>query len=211
MKFVHAPEGVFQQIIQFGQVVEFSSTCKTTARQLTPEQKVQYGVSKLQLVTPPPYNPDTQVRVEADPVLIDGVWMQVWAVTSSIPTDPDALEAFKATYASKRKADLAAIRYAKETAGITFNGMPVSTDRASQAMLTGAHTTVQVTPEIIIDWKGNAGWVQLNKAAIEALSQAVSSHIQSCFSNEKTVSTLIDAATTVAELEAIDLNAGWPV
>jgi hypothetical protein len=34
--------------------------------------------------------------------------------------------------------------------------------------------------------------------------------VQACFSREKALTLLIEATTTIEELEAIDLESGWP-
>ena len=48
---------------------------------LTPEQAEQFGVHKKQIVTPPYFDPATQVREEGPAVLIDGVWTQTYIVS----------------------------------------------------------------------------------------------------------------------------------
>ena len=48
---------------------------------LTSEQVGQFGVHKKQIVTPPYFDPATQVREEGPAVLVDGVWTQNYVVT----------------------------------------------------------------------------------------------------------------------------------
>jgi hypothetical protein len=48
---------------------------------LTPEQAAHFGVYKKQIVTPPYFDPATQVREEGPAVLVDGVWTQNYVVT----------------------------------------------------------------------------------------------------------------------------------
>jgi hypothetical protein len=59
------------------------------ARRLTPEQVEQFGVYKKQIVTPPYFDPATQVREEGPAVLIDGVWTQNYIV-SDLDADASA-------------------------------------------------------------------------------------------------------------------------
>lgn len=80
MKYVLAPSNTFQRFILPGEVVKFSDKCQTTAKRMTAEEAAEYGVSKLQLVSPPSFDPLTQKRVEADPLLVDGVWVQQWVL-----------------------------------------------------------------------------------------------------------------------------------
>lgn len=108
-----------------------------------------------------------------------------------------------------KKAALAAKRYEVEIGGITVGGAKVKTDRESQASLTGAYTSLKEGMLTSIDWKTEDGWVTLNLATCEAIAQAVASHVQQSFSREKELSALIDAAETVEDLQAIDINSGW--
>lgn len=48
---------------------------------LTPEQVQHFGVHKKQIVTPPYFDPATQVREEGPALLIDGIWTQNYIVT----------------------------------------------------------------------------------------------------------------------------------
>jgi hypothetical protein len=56
---------------------------------LTPEQTAHFGVHKKQIVTPPYFDPATQVREEGPAVLIDGVWTQTYIV-SDLDADASA-------------------------------------------------------------------------------------------------------------------------
>ena len=75
---------------------------------------------------------------------------------------------------TQRKADLAALRYQHETAGIVINGV----------------NDMAVKPGV--DYQSVAGYVQ------------------ACFTREKELSAALDAATTLEELNSIDLASGWP-
>ena len=57
------------------------------ACRLTDEQVERFGVHKKRIVTPPYFDPATQVREEGPALLIDGVWTQNYIVTD---LDPDA-------------------------------------------------------------------------------------------------------------------------
>lgn len=102
-----------------------------------------------------------------------------------------------------QKNKIAASRFDYETGGITVNGAVIKTDRESQATLTGAWVTVQIFPTILIDWKGANGWVQIDKAIVETLAAAVGTHVQACFTKEKSLCDLVDAAQTVEAVELI--------
>jgi hypothetical protein len=81
MRYIQASGSTFSRhIIDNGDPVVFGENHNTRASKLTPEEATAFGVHKLKLVTPPPYNPLTQTRTDADAALVDGVWTQVWQV-----------------------------------------------------------------------------------------------------------------------------------
>lgn len=108
-------------------------------------------------------------------------------------------------------AALAQRRWEAETGGLTVGGLFVPTDRETQAIvdrtvkafgdgdLTGA-----------VDFKSPAGFVELTEVQLRAIKAAGAQHIQACFSAEKTFTTAITSAATLAVLDAIDINQGWP-
>lgn len=117
---------------------------------------------------------------------------------------------------TQKKAAVAKKRYEIETAGITVAGSRIKTDRESRATLTDTWVRVQQAPTVLIDWKGENGWVQLDKAAVESTCDAVGAHVQACFTAERAHHVAIDAlaadpATTGADMDAYDINTGWPV
>lgn len=94
-------------------------------------------------------------------------------------------------------------RWEKETGGIEVNGLQIKTDVASQAKITGAYATSLLNPDIVIDWKGANGWIQLDKTAIEAIASAVSQHVQQCFTEEKQRCDAVDVCTTKQQIEQL--------
>jgi hypothetical protein len=112
--------------------------------------------------------------------------------------------------ASARKAELAAIRYAKEVGGIVVGGIAVTTDRETQAKLIAARILAKENASYTVNWKTAAGFVSLNATVIVAVADGVGAHIQACFDREATLSAAIDAAANQAALDAIDLTTGWP-
>lgn len=112
---------------------------------------------------------------------------------------------------SEKLAALAAMRYARETAGLVINGATVKTDRESQAALTGAYTSLKNGLVSAIDWKADGRvWVSLSLAQVEAMAQAVAAHVQACFTAERAHAESISALTTVEAVDAYDVSTGWP-
>ena len=99
---------------------------------------------------------------------------------------------------------LASRRWQAETGGMTFNGAPVATDDRSKALIYGARGRT-------VKFKTASGqFVPLSASETEALADAVADHVQACFDHEAVLLDAINAAETVEELEAVDINAGWP-
>lgn len=105
--------------------------------------------------------------------------------------------------------ELAAYRYGIETGGVTVGDTVIRTDRESQAQLGSAWITTQINPAATVDWKGENGWVWIGATEIAAISANVSSHVQSCFTKERTLATVINALTTVEEVIAYDIATRW--
>ena len=118
------------------------------------------------------------------------------------PETPDAW--------TQKLSEIAAYRYQKETAGIVINGMTIKTDVDSQAKLTGAWSFSQLNPAILIDWKAESGWIQIDAATIAAIAGAVAAHVQSCFSTERIHAEAIAALVTSEEVQSYDITNGWP-
>ncbi len=99
-------------------------------------------------------------------------------------------------------------RYAIETGGIVINGMSITTDRASQSMITGAYSYVQANPTVTVKFKTAAGFVELTAEQMTAVANAVGAHVQASFAAEGEVTSRIVAGTITAKAE-IDAFA-WP-
>lgn len=143
-----------------------------------------------------------------------GFWGQVDApvevpnVGASGAFSPDSVAPDTLGTAKQRKlAELAAKRYAFETGGVNLNGTTFSTDRQTQATITGALVGMSNGMLQSIDWKANdTHWVTLTAAQMQELAQTVADHVQTSFSLEKTLAAQVAAAQTVEEVQAI----GWP-
>jgi hypothetical protein len=98
---------------------------------------------------------------------------------------------------ASRLAELAALRWARETGGVTVGGVQVATDQVSAAKITSA--VLGLNLDLIsapIKFKAVSGWVELNEAQILGIGAAVAQHVQKCFAAE----------AAVAEALALDLG-----
>lgn len=98
----------------------------------------------------------------------------------------------------------AALRWQKETGGVTVQGAAIDTSRESQALINGAFNLAKDDPDTIIRFKAAAGFVTLDASTMIAIGRAVAHHVQACFAKEGDVVEAIEAGTitTLAQIEA---------
>lgn len=124
-----------------------------------------------------------------------------WAVGAP---DAPALAAIEADALKRRLKDrLGALRYLRETGGITVGGVPVRTDERSIVLIDNA---VRRATFPVVFKTANDGFVSLDQPALEAVAAAITAHAQAGFAAEGTVYAMIDAGT-VADDAALD--AAW--
>jgi hypothetical protein len=90
MRYVQAKNGAFIRHVSKAEPTRWDADNFCRVRNLTDEQVIAFGVSKLTMVTPPEHDPATQSLNEGDAVLIDGAWHQNWVVTD---LDSEAIDA----------------------------------------------------------------------------------------------------------------------
>jgi len=84
------------------------------------------------------------------------------------------------------------------------DGTEIRTDEKSQARITQAFLQVQKYPETIYNWKMLSGEFRvLDKDLIELIHSAIHAHIESAFTQEFTLNTLINEKETIDELELL--------
>jgi len=99
---------------------------------------------------------------------------------------------------------------------VSYDGNQFDADAAAQQKLTGKLTYAQATGKDndsswSMGWKtANNTFVQLSYADLENVVEAVNEQIQAAYNREAEILAQIEQATTIDELNAIDLMAGWP-
>ena len=130
-----------------------------------------------------------------DKTLFDRV-MGIWGPDPTVSEDPLpelTLNDFKMT----KRDEIAAARYDAETGGIDVDGVPIATDRGSQALLTAAVVTARLDMEFKTRWKCADGrFVTLDAMQLRAIGDAVIAHVEACFAREGELCEQIDAAQT---------------
>lgn len=108
--------------------------------------------------------------------------------------------------------DVAAKRWLVETGGVIVGGVPIKTDRESQAQLFSAYISlasglIESTP-----WKAADGSFSLvTMAELEPVAQAIAAHVRSCFAAEQAHAEAISELHYQGALDSYDIDTGWPV
>lgn len=133
---------------------------------------------------------------------IDGGWVKEGLVAM---TDEEV-----AAHVAPPKIDpliaIAARRYEAETSGTAVEGMPVNTERDSQALLTGAALQAMLDPAYTVRWKTEGGFVDLDAQQIIGLASAVRAHVQACFDREAELVAAVEDGSYTDSM----LDEGWP-
>ena len=79
-------------------------------------------------------------------------------------------------------------RWEKETGGITVSGFAIATDAQSQTKILGARVAADSDSSFTTEWKSPDGtFTTIDAPTIIAISNAVLSHVQSCFALESQI------------------------
>jgi len=130
---------------------------------------------------------------------IDGDAITGFTVTDRPEPEPSSLESVKAAKLS----EIAAARFAAETAGVSVGDVTVATDRESQALITGAALAAINDATYACQWKTESGFVQLTAEMIISIASAVRAHVQACFDREAELTAAVNAAATAADVQAV--------
>lgn len=101
---------------------------------------------------------------------------------------------------------IAARRWAAETGGIVLGGMPVDTDDRSKLLINGAALRASRDSSYALHWKTVEGFIDLPADQVLIMADAVSDHVQACFTRESELqAAVVDGSITVEMIEQ-----GWP-
>lgn len=103
-------------------------------------------------------------------------------------------------------------RWQVEVGGISVAGIPIKTDRESQAQLFSAYTSLKSNLIGDTPWKAADGSFSLvTMEELEPVAQAMAAHVRSCFAAERAHNEAISEIHYQGALDSYDINAGWPV
>jgi len=87
LRYVQSQGGVFIRHIHDVEPTQWDENNFCFARNLTPEKALHFGVTKLQVVTFPYFDPATQRCEEGPAFLNNGVWTQQYVITELEPEE----------------------------------------------------------------------------------------------------------------------------
>lgn len=171
---------------------------RTSLHEMSDAQLAELGIYPCEEIKPP--LTWTQHYGAPEITVADG---RATATYPVLDYSPDEVAGILEAAKSAKRAEIAAARWAAETAGIDVNGFTVRTDRESQALITGAALQAIVDYDYECRWKTSDGFVHLSAEQIKYIAQLVRLHVQSCFDREAELLPLIDAAESPGNLEVI--------
>lgn len=108
-----------------------------------------------------------------------------------------------------RLESLSNIRRHMETQFV-FNGIPIYLSEQTQARINAALTGFVFQPTATIPWEVTRGhFVEFDKPTIEAIAAGAWNHVKSCYEIVRTITAQINACTTIAEVDAVDIHSPW--
>jgi hypothetical protein len=158
-------------------------------------------------------NPDAKIMMveEVRPTMnprVEYYYGPTWTITDSKAiANYDVVDSPIEAARMNFKTQAADERYRKEIKGVTVDvqGASVTVDTARDARNIFIQKYSLMADGDVVNWKFPEAWLTLTKAELGSVIAAGAAHIQSCFDWEKSISDQIDAATTKAELIAIEI------
>jgi hypothetical protein len=154
---------------------------------------------------PPPTVRITEVAVRDMPALVDGVWRHGWRI------EPRNLDAARADVL----AAINAARDRKEAEGFGFLGKWLQSDERSAARIANAALTASTSlatgQSFSVSWAaGDNTTIMLDAAGMLAMQAALTQRAASLHYYSRGLKDQVQAAATIDELTAVDIDTGWP-
>lgn len=199
MSFAYQLDGVWTEI--FGAFAnEYFSFPPGWADAVTEEERLAVGIHAILEEVQPPLGHQRLIGTE----IID---------VGGEPTRRGIYE--EITVAERQEnmvSTIRSLRWEREQGGFMGPGGFVRTDEAARN--TALHVVVYMDKAgaASVDWElAPSTYVTASAQDVTDMLIAVGAHIQACATQARGLTEAVQAATTHAELSAIDVNAGWPM
>lgn len=178
---------------------------------LTDEMLNGFGVYPVTQITPI-FDLITHAAQEIAPELVNGNYEQRWSIVA-LPSEQAAanIEAKKAQMVTAVNAR----RDAAEESGFTYMGKPFDSDSRSVQRINTAVQAAQVALAtsnlVVFEWMcADNTTITLDAQQMLGVPVALATHANEIHLNGRNLKDAIAAATTSAELAAVDTGSGWP-
>lgn len=102
-------------------------------------------------------------------------------------------------------------RWEYETRGIvTPDGTSILTGTDDQNRIASAIQGMKQASMAETDFKAASGWTKVTLEQLEQIAALIAVHVQTCFSRERALHEQISACETLEQINAINLDEGWP-
>lgn len=149
---------------------------------------------------------------ETTPELTDKGWYeQRWEVVNLSDTmTSEEYQEWETNYLNNIKSEKLKLIQTKKNemrdAGFIVDDIKFDSDIAARLAYTELGLQLQANPEFTTMWKASDGvWVTMNYALYQQVITAGKAHIESCFAWQAAKEQEIDAATTIEELDAVEI------
>ena len=95
-------------------------------------------------------------------------------------------------------------RWREETGGYIYNGHEFHSDRESQDRVFQAYMASLSDPNFTVTWKTKTGWLEMTANDFITLYNEFQTFLQGLYQKEKNLQALVEAATTIEELNTIE-------
>jgi hypothetical protein len=150
---------------------------------------------------------DAGYSVAPNPPSVPAGWTLTWDGMDWSVADLRLLDELK----TQKILDISVTRKQAEE-NFTFSGMSIRLDEGTQSRIDGALNGLERKPAgTTVPWQVSPGvFTEFDVTTMETLALAAFDHVEACFDNAQVLVNQINAATTNAEVDAVDLEIGWP-
>ena len=100
------------------------------------------------------------------------------------------------------------------TGGMEVGGVQVGTTIDDQNRITSVVANAALaglTDADEVDFKTSSGWVRITIGQVKAMAGAIGQFVQACYTAERAHHEAIDLLATPEQINAYNVNTGWPV